>query len=489
MSGAGQGASVRVFISYARVDGEFVERLKRDLRESGATIWIDHESLPVGHPDWQAAIRRGIAAASGFIYVGSPHAADSKNVGAEVQIAEEDERAGASLNIIPLWARGDQWSKCAPFELMRANYLDARGGKYPASLGSLLLLLGLTAPPAAAGQAVPLSATLLAAPAPMPHAEPETALESEAAREPLPPQTRAASLEGETTLAEFSEESPARSAERRQASALIQALDIGDKPSPERSVTPRSRISIIPRISRAGRHPWLTPLMIGVAAVLVVSISAVALASLTSGALTLFGPSGPEQTATASAIAFRSAFFTTQTAQLTQDYHAPGIGPCDTTDPPYNETHSYWDWTADVRCAGGGVARMYAGGALKFYGKPAGFPSAYEVSVTFTFLSTSDNMCVYLSVARTVISPSGSITLCKDGGWADARGKHTGTPATSYMVSVTVTPTATAISVNGELRVPSDNADGQTYNIYIAVSPGPASDILDVSNFFLHPSS
>ncbi len=143
MSGAGQGARVRVFISYSRTDTLFAERLKADLRESGATIWIDHESLPPGHPDWQAAIRRGIEASTAFIYIGSPDAAISRNVGAEVQIATEEEQTGHSLAIIPMWARGESWSKCAPFELIRSNYLDARGPKYPDALARLRKSLGL----------------------------------------------------------------------------------------------------------------------------------------------------------------------------------------------------------------------------------------------------------------------------------------------------------------------------------------------------------
>ncbi len=55
-----------------------------------------------------------------------------------------------------MWARGEQWSKCAPFELIRSNYLDARGDKYPDALTKLRKTLGLLA------HAAP-------APAPSPH--------------------------------------------------------------------------------------------------------------------------------------------------------------------------------------------------------------------------------------------------------------------------------------------------------------------------------
>jgi dipeptidyl aminopeptidase/acylaminoacyl peptidase len=131
-------AASTIFISYARADSDVANRLKADLRMAGVTIWIDHESLQPGAPDWQAAVRRGIAAADTVIYLGSPDAAQSPNVGSEVLIALEERRS-----IVPVWARGEQWSKSAPFELIRANYLDARGPSYPAALNRLLSALGL----------------------------------------------------------------------------------------------------------------------------------------------------------------------------------------------------------------------------------------------------------------------------------------------------------------------------------------------------------
>ncbi|HEU0027887.1 MAG TPA: toll/interleukin-1 receptor domain-containing protein, partial [Ktedonobacterales bacterium] len=94
-------ANVTVFISYSRKDIEFAKRLKEDLRSSGAKIWFDHESLKPGEPDWEKAIRRGIEAATAVVYIGSPDAAQSVNVGAEVKIATDENR-----RIIPIWARG-----------------------------------------------------------------------------------------------------------------------------------------------------------------------------------------------------------------------------------------------------------------------------------------------------------------------------------------------------------------------------------------------
>lgn len=133
-------ANVTIFISYSRKDTSFADRLKADLRASGAAIWIDHESLEPGAPDWQAAIRRGIEAATAVVYVGSPDAANSGNVRAEIVIATEEKR-----QIYSMWARGELWSKCAPFELIGSNYLDARGAKYGVELTRLQTALGLIA--------------------------------------------------------------------------------------------------------------------------------------------------------------------------------------------------------------------------------------------------------------------------------------------------------------------------------------------------------
>lgn len=143
-------ADVRVFISYSRVDTGFAERLKSDLRAAGVQVWIDHESLEPGAPDWQAAIRRGIDAAHAVVYIASPEAAQSLNVRAEVLIATEQKRT-----IIPLWVRGEQWSECAPFQLLDASHVDARGADYADGLLALRRALGLPDATEATRQSAP----------------------------------------------------------------------------------------------------------------------------------------------------------------------------------------------------------------------------------------------------------------------------------------------------------------------------------------------
>lgn len=45
-------SSVRLFISYSHEDAAFVALLKTDLEKAGAIIWIDHDKLPPGTPNW-----------------------------------------------------------------------------------------------------------------------------------------------------------------------------------------------------------------------------------------------------------------------------------------------------------------------------------------------------------------------------------------------------------------------------------------------------
>ena len=49
-----------LFNSFSHDDADIVERPKRDLTAAGAIIWIDHEHLKPGAPDWEEAIRAGI---------------------------------------------------------------------------------------------------------------------------------------------------------------------------------------------------------------------------------------------------------------------------------------------------------------------------------------------------------------------------------------------------------------------------------------------
>jgi TIR domain len=121
-----------VFISYAREDATFVERLRNDLEAAGISIWIDTKELIPGTPDWENSIRRAVDASFAVVLVGSPAARDSGFVGAELAIAQDKH-----VPLIPVWSSGDAWTDCAPLDLARTQYADLRGVAYQTSIHSL----------------------------------------------------------------------------------------------------------------------------------------------------------------------------------------------------------------------------------------------------------------------------------------------------------------------------------------------------------------
>ena len=139
---------VRIFVSYSHANDAAVQRLQRDLEQAGAVIWIDHESLVPGMPDWEDAVRDGIAQASFVVYAASPDARKSPYVRDEINLARSRGR-----DVIPFWVAGDDWLDCAPLGWGTSQYSDGRAHSYAAGLQKLLRRLGLAAPSAATTQA------------------------------------------------------------------------------------------------------------------------------------------------------------------------------------------------------------------------------------------------------------------------------------------------------------------------------------------------
>ena len=125
-----------IFMSYAHEDRELVERLRADLQAADFNLWIDHKGLKVGQKNWEREIRQALAAADGVIYIGSPEAADSNFVGAEIAIAEEKKKP-----IFTVWAAGEAWTDSAPLSLVKAQYADLRGAAYAAGVAELIASL------------------------------------------------------------------------------------------------------------------------------------------------------------------------------------------------------------------------------------------------------------------------------------------------------------------------------------------------------------
>jgi formylglycine-generating enzyme required for sulfatase activity len=132
--------TMTLFISYSRQDEPILARLRADLSRAGAVIWIDHEQVTPGTPNWQLAIREGIEAAQAVVYLASPEAARSAYVLDEVSLARAKGR-----RVVPFWVRGEQWHDCAPLGFGMTQFADGRGERYAGGLRELLVALGLTA--------------------------------------------------------------------------------------------------------------------------------------------------------------------------------------------------------------------------------------------------------------------------------------------------------------------------------------------------------
>jgi hypothetical protein len=129
--------TVRVFVSYSREDESVATRLRTDLGRTGAVIWIDHEQLKPDTPDWEDAVRKGIAQATAVVYIASHDARQSVYVRDEIAIARQIQKP-----VYPFWAAGKHWHDCVPLGWGATQYADGRGAHYEQGLHELLAVLG-----------------------------------------------------------------------------------------------------------------------------------------------------------------------------------------------------------------------------------------------------------------------------------------------------------------------------------------------------------
>ena len=109
-----------VFVSYAREDTEFVERLYARLVDSGRTAFVDFRGIPVWSPDWQGELYEAIEGADAFLFVLSPDSLTSPNVALELRHAAEQ---GKRLK--PLQLREVDPERIDP-ELGKPQWIDFR---------------------------------------------------------------------------------------------------------------------------------------------------------------------------------------------------------------------------------------------------------------------------------------------------------------------------------------------------------------------------
>ncbi len=128
-------ASGKAFFSYARADSDFVLRVARDLRSSGADLWLDQLDIPPGER-WDSAVESALSSCDSMVAVLSPASTTSNNVLDEISFALENNK-----KIIPI-----KHKNCdIPFRLRRLQYIDFTV-QYDAALAKLLTALNVASP-------------------------------------------------------------------------------------------------------------------------------------------------------------------------------------------------------------------------------------------------------------------------------------------------------------------------------------------------------
>jgi hypothetical protein len=93
----------QIFLSHAKEDAEFAQRLKADLLAEGWRVWIAPESIRPGEK-WVEAINRGLETSGVFVVALSPAAVASRWVSFEtntaIALAQEDEICLVTLDVV-----------------------------------------------------------------------------------------------------------------------------------------------------------------------------------------------------------------------------------------------------------------------------------------------------------------------------------------------------------------------------------------------------
>jgi hypothetical protein len=108
-----------VFISYTRVDAEFVRGLHADLIQQGLDAWVDWEDIPPSS-EWRQEVYRAVQGANAFVAVLSPEFGKSK-----VCAEELAEALKYGKRIVPIVCRPVRSVEVAP-DLAKLNWVYCR---------------------------------------------------------------------------------------------------------------------------------------------------------------------------------------------------------------------------------------------------------------------------------------------------------------------------------------------------------------------------
>jgi hypothetical protein len=133
-----------VFLSYARRDQEFADRLVTALEGRGVNVWVDRQDIP-GGAAWEAAIGEAVSVSSAVLVVLSPASVTSEYVPKELSLAEKYDRP-----IVPILY--ESWEGAADaaavkrveFQLAGLQYVDFAHQPFEPGLTALLRCLPAT---------------------------------------------------------------------------------------------------------------------------------------------------------------------------------------------------------------------------------------------------------------------------------------------------------------------------------------------------------
>lgn len=96
-----------VFISYSRLDKDFVLKLHSQFTREDRNAWVDWEDIPLT-ADWWKTIQDGIASADNFVFVISPNSIQSEVCRNEIQYAVDNNKRIVPLLFRPITNPQDQ---------------------------------------------------------------------------------------------------------------------------------------------------------------------------------------------------------------------------------------------------------------------------------------------------------------------------------------------------------------------------------------------
>lgn len=131
-SAEGEGpASIDLFLSYSRKDGEVMHSVQEALREEGLSVWTD-EGLEPGRESWQDAIAEALKQAHAVVVLLSPHSAQSTWVKNEIGFAQT-----LSKRIFPVLIAGEA-ATAVPIGLINSQWVEGRQDLHQAVTQDLL---------------------------------------------------------------------------------------------------------------------------------------------------------------------------------------------------------------------------------------------------------------------------------------------------------------------------------------------------------------